>query len=393
MARRNFSYPGANQGLNRFKVKSIPKKVELTPDEEELIPQYVDKWSKICNSLEYSDEEIIKSIEWLYNTIGLDKPNVLIFDSPESYKFDNYTDNYQMYVDSINSKFRTFLLEKLILKVDKNLDAKIVNKVNIYLLKNNRGQGTFNGLQSAIMDSLTNSVIKKISDEQKLNIRNIVLKYDKYNFSSFAMLYDYLTDILDMKNKDSIDFLQFVKNTGFFTIFFEDTALVSRPPIIIHHDDLGRFHGEGTAAIQFNDGFKIYFLYGVLMTEEEFKNYILNKIPGELIMSIPNADLRTALIQFYGYDYVFDYLPELNEIDRWKTKQAGTDYDVEYVLFEYKHTRWRVARVIRCEWWEQGHKETAVLGVPREEMTETCKGALAWTFGMTTDEYNLIKEA
>jgi hypothetical protein len=206
-------------------------------------------------------------------------------------------------------------------------------------------------------------------------------------YGGYCCFYDFISKILNKEVKGFNEYKNFIEHSGIFKICVEGFVFVSKPPTIIHRDNLNRLHAEKTAAIQFNDGWSLNFVHGVNFSDKEYKELVLNKPKPEDIVKVRNADQRTALIQLYGYDYVFEHLPGKKVLDTHKTIQKGTDKEVTYVLFEYEHGDNLVQRVVRVEWWENNSLKTAVIGVPVEVSTKTALGGIAWSFGMSEKEY------
>lgn len=87
---------------------------------------------------------------------------------------------------------------------------------------------------------------------------------------------------------------------------FDDTVVVSERPTKLDVDEQGRLHCANGPAIEYADGWKLYFWHGVNIPED----WIENK--ENLDVSIPltwdNVDQRTAAAEIIGWDKVLDKL-------------------------------------------------------------------------------------
>ena len=95
-------------------------------------------------------------------------------------------------------------------------------------------------------------------------------------------------------------------------------------------------------------------------------------------------------LEYLGTDYLKQQKPDIVFIDEAIDKSHQTGKPVKYQVLQTKINDIEV-RFVRVECHTE-HKITT-LGVPLIKQTETCKGAVAWTFGVDTEKYNPIIES
>jgi hypothetical protein len=141
-------------------------------------------------------------------------------------------------------------------------------------------------------------------------------------------------------------------------------------------DDLHRLHGTDGPAMQFDDGYKIYALCGVPVRRE------LIEAPEQLtfqqIDRERNAELRRVLIERYGLiNYVRDSgagIKDRTEEGTLYLKQQAADEPIALVLVRNKTAE------------ADGTFKEYFLRVPPS--IRTVREALAWTFGLSAEQYN-----
>ena len=117
--------------------------------------------------------------------------------------------------------------------------------------------------------------------------------------------------------------------------------------------------------------------------------FIEKSLTAQDILGCDNTEKKAVLIKEYGYDAI---IKEANAkiIDTYHCKSKVTDKMCTYQVLEFKLSDTLNARVISVE-DHSTHKKT-FLGVPINDQTKTCLGAIAWTFGETEESYTPIIE-
>ena len=158
--------------------------------------------------------------------------------------------------------------------------------------------------------------------------------------------------------------------------------IVSERPSAVHRDERQRLHRERAPAIAWRDGWGLYYLRGIAVPARVAGGDVTT----DEIRDVGNTELRRVLVEIYDRSEPGRYLRDAGaiEIDRdvdalghpRRLLQLDDDGDDEpYVAIEVTNATPEL----------DGSHEQYVLRVPPG--TTTCRAAIAWTFGMTADEY------
>jgi internalin A len=96
----------------------------------------------------------------------------------------------------------------------------------------------------------------------------------------------------------------------------EKICVVCDRPRYLRFDSQNRLHAEGEPAIEFADGWKIYFYHGVRLPEEYGQAHP-NQWQSQWLLTEENAEVRRVLIEGIGYDRLIQEL-EAKQIDSWQ---------------------------------------------------------------------------
>ncbi|MEU6536498.1 DUF6745 domain-containing protein [Streptomyces sp. NPDC047000] len=156
---------------------------------------------------------------------------------------------------------------------------------------------------------------------------------------------------------------------------YERTAIVSERPLELHRDEAGRLDRADGPALAYPDGFALYAWHG-MPVPAEFLNGLAGLTPRR-IREEENAELRRVMLEHYGYDrYLADSGAEPLQRDEagvlWRITLEG---DEPLVMVE----------VVNSTPEPDGTHRTYWLRVPPR--TGTAREGVAWTFGLTEEEY------
>ncbi len=160
-----------------------------------------------------------------------------------------------------------------------------------------------------------------------------------------------------------------------WSVLFWDWAFVSDRPSIIKRDAENRLHCEDGPALSYLDGFAVYSVHGVRVPA-----WIIERpqdITPSLIEQEQNAEIRRVMIGKFGQE---KYLME-SGAEKICTDDYGTLWrkeikdDEPMVLVE----------VLNSTAEPDGSWKTYFLRVP--PVMRTPRQAIAWTFGISEDEY------
>ncbi|MEG4047703.1 DUF6745 domain-containing protein [Microcoleus sp. Pol17_C1] len=97
---------------------------------------------------------------------------------------------------------------------------------------------------------------------------------------------------------------------------FEKICFVCDRPRHLRFDSQNRLHAEAEPAIEFADGWKIYYYHGVELPDKYGKIHP-NQWQSQWILAEENAEVRRVLIEVIGYDRICQEL-QAKQIDSWQ---------------------------------------------------------------------------
>jgi hypothetical protein len=157
---------------------------------------------------------------------------------------------------------------------------------------------------------------------------------------------------------------------------YANVAIMTDRPVEIHRDNIGRLHAGDRPALRYADGFDLHAWRGMPIPSAlvgKLSSLTFTQISGE-----SNAELRRVMLEHYGYER---YLREGNA-RRIGRDEAGVlwwmpmDNDEPLVMVE----------VVNSTPEPDGTSRTYWLRVP--PTTRTAREGVAWTFGLTAEEYS-----
>ncbi|WP_306210400.1 DUF6745 domain-containing protein [Actinoplanes sp. RD1] len=156
---------------------------------------------------------------------------------------------------------------------------------------------------------------------------------------------------------------------------FADAVILTERPTVLSRDNVGRLHSE-SAALEFPDGYHLWAWRGMPIPASLAAE--LPTLTADRIKAEPNAEIRRVMLEHYGYDR---YLRD-SGAHRQHTDETGTlwhlalPHDEPLVMVEVVNATPEPDGTHRVYW----------LRVP--PATRTAREGVAWTFGLTADEYH-----
>lgn len=161
---------------------------------------------------------------------------------------------------------------------------------------------------------------------------------------------------------------------------FKTVCVACRKPTSLTVDEQGNLHNSAAAAVQFRDGWSVWCWRGVIVPAEAISSP--ESITLDRIASERNSEIRRVLMEKYGIArYVPDLGGEIIHRDLYGVLyRAVTPSDGPIVL----------VKVLNSTPEPDGTFKEFFLRVP--PTISTAREAVAWTFGLTGDEYSPRKE-
>ena len=178
-------------------------------------------------------------------------------------------------------------------------------------------------------------------------------------------------------------------------------VMVSDRPMVIRRDERGRLHCEDGPAVAWQDGFSVYAWHGVRVEKEVILTPV-DRLTRDFVLGHPNAEVRRVLMERIG--------TATEVFTRFDGEEVGRDDWGSLVRIERRgDTPYVGVRVLNSTPEPDGSIREYVLRVPPEfadkrrktvvlttaqahggrsiEVPRTPHAAVAWTFGLTPDEY------
>ncbi len=323
------------------------KITELTPEQEALIPVYVEKWKARSLSTERIDrQKAAKAIDAAYAAIGLSKPRLIFYDSPYEGlgKLDSRLQNlskkgvktllHKQWMQQYSLSGGNPLIRQLWLVLEKQIENQIGREISRLLdreLRNKVGKNLFkieqqlyNQMESQLYSQDYLYLIEQIN-RPETNIYTeltplaelLKVSIKPETLASCICFYDFCISVLnctcDRSKWEALQML--VKDCGWF-VPFESIAIVCDRPIELSLDNQNHLHAEGKPAIRFPDGYSLYSYYGVTLPEKYGKLHP-NQWQVEWLSDEEESDIRRALIEGIGYARICERWQAV-EIDNWQ---------------------------------------------------------------------------
>jgi hypothetical protein len=159
--------------------------------------------------------------------------------------------------------------------------------------------------------------------------------------SFWIAYYKFTNDVLHLEHtKNNIDQLYaletLARSTGFWYPLDGICIMCDRP--LSRWDENRQLHSDAFPAIEFSDGWNLYFWHGIKVPERAIKN--INSYSANEILAEKNSEVRRALMSLYGYERI---LPEMSAklIDRHPNPMIGE-------LYGWKEKDGTIKRVVKC---------------------------------------------
>lgn len=268
---------------------------ELTPEQEALIPVYLEKWRSIALSTEPIDrQKADEAVKAVYEIIGEQEPLIVFFDSPYS----ALTHKESLHIKQVGKKLKSAVINKLWKPLEIQLGEQVDSQLKQWL------------------DSRRLKI--KMGSIQMSELREkLAIKLEKHNcirpeiWSLNCCKADFYINALNCqsdRNKDWQVLQTLLKECGWI-LPYRKLCIICDRPRKISLDDRGSFHAEGEPAIAFVDEFNIYAYRGVRLPEK-YSKLPPSRWQTQWIAEEDNSALRRVLAEGCGYKIITEFTPE-----------------------------------------------------------------------------------
>jgi len=288
--------------------------VELTPEQEALIPVYADKWKMLALSTKGIErQKATEAIKATYSNFSLEEPEILFFDGPG--------DLYPFVLNQgkeLGNQFRSKLWRVLDSQVRPQLHIELAAQVEDKLCSQLYKQLVNNfyyPLERQIYQKLNIKLCRKLGDKKWNQISRLVsgqLRIIEHSLLSSLCL-DFFISVLNCTHDQRkwTAYKSLFQECGWIFAYTKFCLVCDRPKKLLF-DKQKRLHGEGEAAILFADGYSLYSYHGVTLPKKYGKLHP-SQWPTQWIFEEIDLRLRSVLIEAMGYDPNCPKLPKLEE--------------------------------------------------------------------------------
>ena len=276
----------------------------LTPEQKDLMTQVKDEWLDKLFKPPYNLDlpKLIQDTHWLYEFCRLDKPIVLMADSP----------------------YGAQLMANIIKLVWPKLRAQV------------RGQ-----VRDQVGDQVWDQVRDQVGDHRLEYFT--WCSYGDTNDYGWNAFYDFFDRIGLINLPEFHKFKNLLENDIFMSIQLKGFCIYSRKPIRILRDKENNLHSEYQPAITWRDNYEFYYLHGVCFTKEEHQKITSRTMAFKEINQIDNADKKAIAMKFCKREsFIKETKAELLDGKTWKgnslykiPKAAGVfDRDEYFIAYD-----------------------------------------------------------
>ena len=116
---------------------------------------------------------------------------------------------------------------------------------------------------------------------------------------------------------------------------YENYALIVERPIRLTVNESGRLHNESAMAIEYSDGWGMYYLNGVKVPE-----YLVMTSESELSLDFytkeKNADVKAEFVRKFGVERMLDFGKKIDSYENYDKKENPYWHDSQYELWDMK---------------------------------------------------------
>lgn len=270
---------------------------ELTQEQIDKLPYYVEKWTKINLSTAETDVDAVKPfILEQYKIAKLAEPKYFFkFRSP------------------IESAHAIFMVDTLSEFNDDCKDTKVYtenqNLINIFNEMYSQYSGQYTEKDVTWNDDTKARMLSMVSQAYtKYNVNDKLLSY--YNSflygahdASWLSFYDFFYEEFGLECiKDLVPLFEIAKRCGWWSAYSEAVFVQDLPSSVVINEQ-NSLHNENGPAVEYRDGHKIYCLEGYFFDELVIMDPHL--ITAEMIESEEDSEKRRIMLQRFGYEKYF----------------------------------------------------------------------------------------
>ena len=297
----------------------------LTPEQEALISTYQEKWRSLeLKKGPIDRERAAAAVKAAYAAIGAEEPKILFYDSPSAAldEIASYLTGQVVWSPELFKEILGWeMLGKLQLTLHNQVEDSLGKKLGSPLYSKIYRERNFRSLFEHIWRTLREQWHKFGSGPDDKVVGAIETAFSPYMSANFWTIggcyFDFCLEVLHGEvDRNLWEAFQNVVSSCGWIFAFRDKCYICDRPHRVNLDDQGHLHGIEKPALEYADGWKLYF-YEDIVLPEKYGGLSPDKWSVQWLMEEKNAELRRVLIEGIGYDRISEEL-RAKELDAWR---------------------------------------------------------------------------
>lgn len=290
---------------------------KLTPEQEALLPVIRDKWiNKLNNPKPFDKQKAIKAVEWLYQFSGLEKPKVIVSESP------------------LGCYLAMDLLDSIGNSVWASVRASVRNSIESPVLAS---------VWDSVSASIRNTVWASVRASTEASVSNKY--YDRYAYGDISSygwtaFSDFFKEIGILKDRLFDQWLEYCDAGIFYALQRESVCAICPMPKYVKRNSEQAMHCEDGYAIEWADGYGIYVLDGISFDREGQDELYWKIVRKELtlpeILQIQDIDQRAIALKYCNAEVIIAHLIKQGQAELVDTATKQASY-LEHDSVEFIH--------------------------------------------------------
>ena len=269
---------------------------KLTKEQEDKMVEYRDKWMSIGLSTEPADREMAeKGIREAYKQGGIKTtPKIIWCGSPLSNGLTK-----SIVLDFKKTVVGDSVWASVWASVRTSVRASVRDSVRDSVWDSVR-DSVRASVGTSVRNSVWASVRDSVWDSVGTSVRDSVYGQHDANWLGF---YEYFNEVLNLKKQtEKLSGLWMIAKSAGWFLPYENICFISERHNVCRLKD-GRLHSEGSPAIQYPDGFSVWGLNGVRVSQE-IAETPSDKLDSKLILKEKNAEIRREIVRKIGIERI-----------------------------------------------------------------------------------------
>ena len=371
---------------------------ELTAEQIALQKTVAQDWiaHNLGGDTSVDEIELRDSIDWFYSLLKLNKPQIIIADSPLAAQYfanivgsnvgatveDNVGTNVVANVwDSVGDNVRASVGDNVGATVGASVRASVRANVGASVgdnvgasVRNNVWNNVWNTVWNTVGATVGANVRNNVSPNVTYFVPSYVNGWSDSYFAAYVAYFLAIPGAITTDRSDCERYVRFLRCGTSYAIYLRGTAIVSRRPELVKRHTAGLLHCTDGPAVRYRDGYSVYAIHGTVIPPEWIEDKA--SLTPEIALTWPNIEQRRVAAELIGWSKILDGL-QATTIDRNPDPEIGT-----LLQCDLPDSPGEKFLKVQC-----GTGRSFVLPVPPDMITAL--QANAWTYGLDSTEYKL----